>query len=218
VRTGDDARAVIADISALLHLDRDPASLAAVRHCISELLRNVLEHAGSPDGAFVCAHNYSERDPRRVSIAVADCGIGIAQHLGANYEAVRGNDRAALVLAMQPGITGAARGMYGTPENAGAGLFITRSIAKGTGGYFLAVSGDACYRLRRAHREEEQAELFPDPLADRHDLWHLEHRWQGTIVAIEVHTERIADVDGYFQWIRAQLPRRAGAPARIRFT
>jgi anti-sigma regulatory factor (Ser/Thr protein kinase) len=217
VRTNDDARAVIADVSALLHLDRDPESLAAARHCISELLRNVLEHSASPDGAFVCAHNYSERDPRRVSLAVADCGVGIAEHLANVYPELRGKDERALVHSMLPGVTGAVRGPYGTSENAGAGLFITRSIAKGTGGYFLALSGGACYRLRRA-TQTDQAMLFPDPLLDRHDLWSIVPGWQGTVVAIEINTERINDIDGYFQWIRDNLPRRTGARDRIRFT
>ncbi len=218
VRTGEDARAVIADISALLHLGHDPASLAAVRHCLSELIRNVLEHAGSPEGAFVCAHNYSEREPRRVSIAVADCGVGIAEHLGVVYPDLRHDYERALVHAMLPGVTGAVRGPYGTAENAGAGLFITRSIAKGTGGYFLALSGDACYRLRRARRPEDQGQLFPDPILDRHDLWQLPHAWAGTVVAIEINTDRIADADGYFQWIRDHLPTRPGVRDRIRFT
>src|SRR6266851_4695010 len=71
---------VIGDVSALLHLDDDPESLAAVQYCVSELLRNVLEHSGSEDGAFVCAHRYTESEPHRVSIAVADCGQGIATH------------------------------------------------------------------------------------------------------------------------------------------
>lgn len=218
VRTGEDARAVIADISALLHLSHDPASLAAVRHCLSELIRNVLEHAGSPEGAFVCAHNYTEREPRRVSIAVADCGVGIAEHLGVVYPDLRNDYRRALVHAMLPGVTGAVRGPYGTAENAGAGLFITRSIAKGTGGYFLALSGDACYRLRRARRPEDQGQLFPDPILDRHDLWQLPHAWEGTVVAIEINTDRIADADGYFQWIRDHLPTRPGVRDKIRFT
>lgn len=100
VSTALDIRGVIADLSALLHLDGFPDALAAVQYCVSELLRNALEHAGSPDGAFVCAHNYTSGANRRVSIAVADCGQGIASHLGSVYPDVRGDDSRALALAM----------------------------------------------------------------------------------------------------------------------
>lgn len=133
---------VIGDVSALLHMDAEPDGLAAVQYCVSELIRNVLEHSGSPDGAFVCAHRYTKKKPHRVTIAVADCGQGVARHLGRAHPEALGDDAIALGLAMRPGVTGAIPGMYGTTDNAGAGLFITRSIAKGTGGYFLFYSGE----------------------------------------------------------------------------
>lgn len=151
----EDVPGVIGSISALLHLQDDPEALSAVQYCVSELLRNVLEHSGSPDGGFVAAHRYTKKGPHRVTIAVADCGRGIADHLGQVHPEALQNDRVALALAMRPGITGARAGMYGVPDNAGAGLFITRCMAKGTGGYFLLSSGRAAYRLRRSRGDEE---------------------------------------------------------------
>lgn len=214
----ESLRSVIGDISALLHLSEDPETLAAVQYCVSELLRNVLEHSESPDGAFVCAHNYTNRPPHRVSIAVADCGQGIRQHLRASYPRAAASDSAAIALALRPGVTGARAGMYGTPDNAGAGLFITRCIAKGTGGYFLLASGNGCYRLRRTSGPRQQT-LFPeDPLQDRHDLWELPHVWNGTVVALEIRTDHIADFDGFFSIIRDHMPRRRPLEKPIRFT
>ncbi len=141
VKTQADLDAVIANISALLHLDTEPDGLAAVQYCVSELIRNVLEHADSKEGAYVCAQRYLKKEPKRVSIAVADCGSGIAEHLSAAYPEASQSDEVALSLAMRPGITGAMKtGMYGTADNAGAGLFITRAIAKATGGYFVLIS------------------------------------------------------------------------------
>lgn len=149
----------------MLHLQDDTDSLAAVQYCISELLRNVLEHSNSPDGAFVTAHRFAKKGPHRVTIAVADCGQGIAAHLSSAHPEAAADDVIALGLAMQPGITGARPGMYGTPENAGAGLFITRCIAKGTGGYFLLASGRAAYRLRRSLSSDDMIRLYADPYA-----------------------------------------------------
>jgi len=209
----------IRDISALLHLDQEPDALAAVQYCVSELLRNVIEHSSSPDGAFVCAHRYTKGSPHRVTLAVADCGIGIAEYLSENYPDALGSDRIAIGLAMRPGITGARPGLYGTPENAGAGLFITRCIAKGTGGYFFISSGDAVYRLRRGLNPESQVELYADPYDEtRYDIWELRSSWMGTVVSVEIRTDQIADFQGFFSWIRNHLPQRVSGESRIRFT
>jgi hypothetical protein len=209
---------IIGDISALLHLDDDPESLAAVQYCVSELLRNVLEHSNAPDGAFVCAHRFTKKAPHRVTIAVADCGQGIARHLGDSHPEALLNDSIALGLALRPGITGAKKGIYGTPDNAGAGLFITRCIAKGTGGYFLLLSDQAGYRLRRSNNDENMLRLFVDPYdEDKHDRWTFAHGWKGTAVTVEIRTDKIADYQGFFQWIFRQIPHRTSQSRRINF-
>jgi anti-sigma regulatory factor (Ser/Thr protein kinase) len=218
VRDSASVRSVIADISALLHLQEDPETLAAVQYCLSELLRNVLEHSESRNGAFVCAQNFRTGTPPRVTIAVADCGIGIPQHLRRAHPHASEHDSEAIALALQPGVTGALPGVYGTPDNAGAGLFITRCIAKGSGGYFFVASGRGAYRLRRARNPDEQAALFEDPLDDRHDLWDFAHAWKGTVVALEIRTDQIADFEGYFSWIRRHFSARRSARRRIKFT
>jgi anti-sigma regulatory factor (Ser/Thr protein kinase) len=219
VRRREEVQAVIGGISALLHLQDDPESLSAVQYCVSELLRNVLEHSGSPEGAFVAAHRYTKKGPHRVTIAVADCGRGIADHLGQVHPEALTDDRVALALAMRPGITGARAGLYGVPDNAGAGLFITRCMAKGTGGYFLLDSGRAAYRLRRSRDDDEMVQLYMDAFEDpRHDEWLFPAPWQRTVVSVEIRTEKIGDYNGFFQWIFDQIPRRESRRGRIKFT
>jgi len=120
---------------------------------------------------------------------------------------------------MQPGVTGAIPGIYGTADNAGAGLFITRSIAKGTGGYFLMYSGKAAYRLRRTKSASKQIVLFLDAFDEpKRDLWRFDSAWNGTVVVVEIRTDRIADFQGFFQWIRKQMPSRLHTLRKIRFT
>ena len=219
VRTQADLAAVISNVSALLHLDREPDGLEAVRYCVSELIRNVLEHSGSSEGAYVCAQRYSEREPKRVSLAVADCGQGLSRHLGNAYPQARNNDQEALRLSMQPGITGALKGAYGSPDNAGAGLFITRAIAKATGGYFVLLSGDAVFRLRRTKAKKGvQLRLYFDAFDEpRSDGWMVGRVWQGTVAAVEIITERIPNFPDLFKWIRQQIPAKKTAAGRIRF-
>lgn len=218
VKTYTELSAVIADVSALLHLDQEPNGLAAVRYCVSELIRNVLEHSASPEGAYVCAQRYSKKEPRRVSIAVADCGLGIQQHLGREYPKALEDSLEALRLAMQPGVTGAQRGVYGSPDNAGAGLFITRAIARATGGYFVLLSGRAAFRLRRS-KGSEQLVLPFDPFEEqRADRWRLDNTWQGTVAAAEIMTDKVRNFPDLFQWIRKQLPGRKTVSRKIKFT
>jgi anti-sigma regulatory factor (Ser/Thr protein kinase) len=220
IRTQEDLRSVIANVSALLHLDNEPDGLAAVQYCVSELIRNVLEHSGSTEGAYVCAQRYLKKNPKRVSIAVADCGSGISQHLGRSYPAALKDGLEALRLAMQPGITGARKDMYGTPDNAGAGLFITRAIAKATGGYFALLSGDAAFRLMRS-RQRVGRTLYWDAFEDkRSNKWRFSAPvWQGTVAAVEIATEEIPDFHGFFQWIRKQLPaKKKTSVGKIKFT
>ena len=103
-------------------------------------------------------------------------------------------------------------------SNAGAGLFITRCIAKGTGGYFGLVSGAAAFRQRRSRSNEDEITLYPDPLEDpRHDMYNLASGWHGTVVAMEIRTDRIADYGGFFQWIFKQIPSRK-TKGKINFT
>ena len=219
VKNHQQLTSVIGDVSAILHMDSDPDGLAAVQYCVSELIRNVLEHSGSEDGAFICAHRYTKKKPHRVTIAVADCGQGVASHLGQVHPDALQNDTVALGLAMRPGITGARPGLYGTPDNAGAGLFITRSIAKGTGGYFLMYSGHAAYRLRRTSSPRSQIELYVDPFDEpSHDKWNIQGAWSGTVAVVEIRTDKIADFQGFFQWIRKQMPSRSHTSQKVKFT
>lgn len=208
--------AVIGDVSALLHLDSEPDGLAAIRYCVSELVRNVLEHSQSSEGAYVCAQRFV-KEPKRVTIAVADCGIGIQGHLGKVYPEALTDGLAALRLAMRPGVTGAQKGMYGAPDNAGAGLFITRAIAKATGGYFVLLSGNGAFRLKRCASDPEPRILidaFEEAASDR---WRLGTGWTGTVAATEVMTDKISNFPGLFEWIRKQLPAERTVSKRIKF-
>jgi hypothetical protein len=144
--------------------------------------------------------------PKRVTIAVADCGLGITQHIGQAYPDVLNDTPQALSLAMRPGITGARKSMYGSSDNAGAGLFITRAIAKATGGYFVLLSGNAAFRLKRCKHPGE-LRVFWDPFDEpKHELFTGETPWQGTVAGVEVVTDQVGDFDEFFKWIRQQLP------------
>ena len=94
------------------------------------MVRNVLEHSRSEDGAVLAAEHYPADDDRqaRVNIGIADCGLGIRLSLSRNFRLE--SDSEALLTAIKPGTTGALKSTYGGPsDNAGAGLFYTRRLA-----------------------------------------------------------------------------------------
>jgi len=147
---------------------------------LSELIRNVLEHSASESGAIVCAQYYKKS--HRVSIGIADTGIGITQSLKRAH--VVGNDLDAIQLALTPGITGTTAKEGGTEYNAGAGLFFTKSIANVNRDFFMIYSGTALYKLLK--RTASKPKLFGDPFLDRHSKRNNNPHWQGTVIGIDL--------------------------------
>jgi hypothetical protein len=180
IRGTNDLGLLFADIVPLLHLDERPEQAQAVQYSVSEMVRNVLEHARSPDGAVVAAELYPRSDERqaRVSIGIADCGAGIWRSLSRNFPRIT-SDREAVLTAIKPGTTGAGRSHYGVTDNAGAGLFYTRRLAMTADGQFGLISGDAMLRSGPADEGRTDDELVVEI-----------PRFPGTVVAVEIGIEK----------------------------
>lgn len=158
----EEHSAIMADVVTLLHLADEPEQARAVQYALSEMIRNVREHSGSPDGAVVCAQWYrGEKGDKYVSIGVADTGRGILASLKPNYPELA-DDSEALLSAIQPGVTGSQPDLYGSSNNAGAGLFYTRRLAESSDQYFGLVSGGAIFRSSLAQKLPPEEEMvFP---------------------------------------------------------
>ena len=211
VSTSQDLAMVFADIVPLLHLADAPEEAKAIQYCVSEMVRNVMEHSRSDDGAIVAAERYPEADggPATVSITVADAGIGIRRSIERNYEVA--TDADAILTAVKFGTTGAVRGPYGATENAGAGLFFTRRMARTTGGHFAVLSGEALF--------------VSPPDADGRSDEELLTRvapYPGTVIAIEVGTGGRFDLSDFLADTReafdARSDRASRRSSRARFT
>lgn len=186
VLSSRDLALVFADVVPLLHLADAPEQAKAIQYCVSEMVRNVMEHSRSDDGAIVAAELYpaGEGARARVSIAVADAGIGIRPSIGRNYEVP--TDAEAILTAVKPGTTGAERGRYGATENAGAGLFFTRRMARTTGGHFAVLSGEALFLTSPNCEADNDASLVSTIAA-----------YPGTVIAIEVGTDVRFDLSDF---------------------
>lgn len=181
IKTSKDQSRFITDVIPLLHLSEENATI--VKYIIGELVRNVLEHSFARSGAIVAAQYYKKTN--RVSIGICDTGIGIWKSLQTYWHPR--NDMAALKLALTPGITGTTRREGGTAENAGAGLFFIKSIAKITRNYFVIYSGNAEYTLlKHKKRIKGMPRLYADPDRDPHSGTSKAPGFQGTLVAIDI--------------------------------
>lgn len=173
----------IVNVIPLLHAS--PTQVEPIRYVISELVRNVLEHAGASGGAFLCAQFF--RKAGTLSLGVADDGVGIRGSM-ARFHPVR-SDWDAIALAMRPGVSGTTARIGGTDYNAGAGLFFTKSIACASRNYFAIYSGRAMFKLLKTPRNERVV-LHADATRDKHSAEDQLPGWSGTVVGVDISLKR----------------------------
>jgi hypothetical protein len=202
------------NILPLLHIDARE-TVNAVRYCLEELISNVLEHADCAP-AYACAQYYPKSN--KVSVAVADCGQGLLASLSGSHPGLN-DDAGAAFLALRPGVSGVTAASYGAAENAGAGLFFTKTIAKFSGERFMLYSGESGYLLLPHRDAEQRSMVFEAPEADKHKVLRG-LRWPGTLVALDIGVSPAYDFravlnvikEQYFDFMRGKRSRK-----RIRF-
>lgn len=180
IRTSDEASTFVTEMIPLLHLD-NPDHAQTIGHIITELVGNVLDHAHSRNGAILCAQYYKKSNSIRIGIA--DSGRGLKSTINRSHAA--DTDIEAIRLALWPGITGTTRKKGGTPQNAGAGLFIIKSIASVNRDLFVIYSGSGFYKML-PRKKGSPLRLKSDPFADRHSKGGVFPRWTGTVVGIDI--------------------------------
>lgn len=186
----------ITEIIPLLHLD--PKQADSIKYVVSELVRNVFEHARSEKGAIVAAQYYKKSNTLRIGIV--DTGIGIKRTINNVYptkthlEAIR--------LALTPGITGTTKKIGGTEYNAGAGLFFIKSIAQVNREFFMIYSGNAMYKLLKSKPDSKHIVLHGDPLKDRHSTGEDYPFWTGTVVGVDISLSKTEEFSVLLDLIR----------------
>jgi len=194
ISTSEQLNQFITDMVPLLHTT--PEQAYPIKYVISELVRNVLEHSHSEIGAVVSAQYFQKTN--RISIGVADRGIGIMRAINHSYQTV--NHKEAIALALRPGITGTTRKIGGTEYNAGAGLFFTKSIAKVSRDFFIIYSGDSFFKLHKTS-ETHKVRLYADPNRDRAKFVESAPFWKGTSVGIDISMDVNQDFQDLLEMI-----------------
>jgi len=121
-----------------------------LRHILSELLYNTLEHGVS----YGVVDNVERRLPsilqftwyetrHEMHFIVGDCGVGIKRHLEQTYPQFDSHEDA-LLKAVQPGVSGTfgITDPYKAKNNQGVGLFISSNIVRKLRADMHIVSGD----------------------------------------------------------------------------
>jgi len=178
IRNSNEATEFITEMIPLLRLDVEQRETLV--YIVSELVRNVLDHAEAPNGAILCAQYFKKSNSIRIGIA--DTGVGIKTTINRAHGAK--TDLDAIRLALTPGITGKTQRAGGTGENAGAGLFFIKSIADVNRDYFVIYSGSGFYKLLK--KTSARRHLNADPFADRHSQKDNLPYWKGTVVGIDI--------------------------------
>lgn len=179
IRTSAELTRFITEMIPLLHLEAEQAK--TLGYIVSELVRNVMEHAESETGALLCAQYYKKSNSIRIGIA--DTGLGIKTTITRSHRA--DTDLEAIRLALMPGITGTTPREGGTEQNAGAGLFFIKSIASVSRDFFVIYSGDGFYKLLKK-TAGRSLRLNADPFKDRHSTSTDLPSWRGTVVGVDI--------------------------------
>lgn len=168
----------IADFVPLLHASVDEAE--SVKYVLYELVRNVLEHAGSSEGAYAAAQVTKSG---RLLVGVADSGIGVRRSMQRSHSVA--NDKEAIELAFRPGVTGTTSAYGGNETNGGAGLFFMKAMATLARHHLVMISGTMMMKLNTQPRSQ-RAEIHAD-LADDRVKWHtLNYPFPGTAVGVDI--------------------------------
>ena len=183
VKNSENLSKFVKDMIPLLHLE--PEHAQPLKYIVTELIRNVIEHADSKDGAIVSAQYYKKSN--KIGIGIADAGVGIRETITHSHDA--STDLEAIRLALMPGITGTTPVDSGTELNAGAGLFFIKSIAKVNRDFFMMYSGDAMYKLLKTPLSKKPR-LYADPFADKHSTQEKLPYWRGTVVGIDMTLDK----------------------------
>lgn len=212
IKTAEDQSRFITDMVPLLHLSEKNAIV--VKYIIGELVRNVLEHSFAKDGAIVAAQYFKKTN--RVSIGICDTGIGIRASMETYWQPK--NDSEAINLALTPGITGTTRREGGTFENAGAGLFFIKSIAKITRNYFVIYSGTAEYTLLKYDKRIKKApKLVANPTQDIHSQTNKAQNFVGTLVAVDISLDETPEFNDLLKSIGDVFDNAIRERKRIRY-
>lgn len=115
-----------------------------LRFAIREIMRNVIEHGEGASHIWYAAQHWPTK--KKVEIAILDEGVGLYTSLKRNSKLPIPDNKQALFMSLQPGISGVAKDRRdrrdGVWMNSGYGLFMTSSLCQAGGSFFICSGED----------------------------------------------------------------------------
>ena len=182
----------------------DEELAGAVKYSLVELLRNVVQHSGSPNGGVAMAQYYPNTG--LVEICVADMGVGIKSTINRAYPEIDLNLNA-LKFATLPHVSGTfGPSIYGSMgDNAGLGLFFIKQIASlSSGGFFLGSKDDLI-------------DIWGDENGSQYKLY-IHARtggWPGTFAYLQLRRDTIEEFDSILSVCRHLAAEARKYPAEL---
>lgn len=151
---------------------------STLRHVISELLYNTMEHGKSYfmfkgkqliTPSLIQFTWYKQND--EIHFIIADTGIGIKKHLSQTYKGIE-TDLDAIKMAIKPQVSGTfgSTDPYESKNNAGVGLYISTNIVKKLKADMHIISGNGVLHI-----------------SPRDVTGHtLDYSWPGTVVLVSI--------------------------------
>ena len=173
--------------------------LLLTKYILSELTRNTLEHASTPDGVTLALTHSVKTDTLR--LGVSDRGVGIGTTIRRLYPDQ--TDYETIITALTPGVTGSTNFSGGNTQNAGAGLFFVKSLTHQLGSHFLLYSGTGLFKLLK--RKTIRSILKPDSLKDHASGSNDFPFWHGTAVGVDIPLNKSTDFNTALTQIRAKF-------------
>lgn len=163
------------ELASTLTQNQDSESTKVIQYCLREIIRNAYEH-GKTDEVWVCGQFWEKR--QSAQIAIIDSGCGIYKSLRQNRHYNPRNDQEANKLALQPGVTRTYGLKQGDDiwDNSGYGLFMASSICSLGGSFWLCSGKDAT-------------------LVNESNQLNYQISYHGTAVCMDIHTDRIDDIE-----------------------
>ena len=200
IKTSVDQSRFISDLVPLLHLI--PEKALAVKYIVGELVRNTIEHSRSSGGAFVAAQYRTKSNV--ISLGIADTGIGLKASLDQWHRPK--DDLDAIKLALSPGISGTTWQDGGNFNNAGAGLFIVKSLSKMTRNYFVIYSGDSAYKLLKYDKRVKYApRIYANPFKDKHSQYEHLPNFHGTLIGLDISLDDTEEFNNLLEVIKDSI-------------
>lgn len=183
--------------------DDDPETREVIKYVLVELIRNVLQHSRWHEANVVFQRLRRVGGRAAIEVAVFDEGIGIFEALRGFHPELQTAD-AAVVKALEPHISGAfEKGLTGTSQNAGLGLFVISELAKRTVGRLLISTRGATVLLEGDEEGNGSIRRL------------LPRGFPGTLVAFEIDIGEVKDFSALLAVVlekaRARTPGRSAA-------